>query len=133
MKKTLSFACLHFTVAFTVAYLLTGNALMGGLIALIEPAVNTVAFYFHDKAWNTFKWLSAIEHSTQVKTMSFAVMHFSIAFGVSYIITGNALVGGIMAAIEPSINTCVYYFHEQFWQRKSVRNAPNFHRFCSHG
>lgn len=49
--KTLSFSVLHFSIAFTVAYLLTGSALTGGLIAVIEPACNTVAFYFHEKIW----------------------------------------------------------------------------------
>lgn len=49
--KTLSFSVLHFSIAFTVAYLLTGSALTGGLIAVIEPACNTVAFYFHEKMW----------------------------------------------------------------------------------
>lgn len=53
MKKTLSFAIIHFTVAFSLAFLLTGNILIGGLIALIEPMVNTVAFYFHEKVWQT--------------------------------------------------------------------------------
>ena len=51
MKKTISFAILHFSVAFSVTYLLTGSMLLGGAIALIEPAINTVVFYFHDKAW----------------------------------------------------------------------------------
>ncbi|WP_416397766.1 DUF2061 domain-containing protein [Allohahella sp. A8] len=52
MKKTLSFAVLHFSVAFTVAYLLTGSMIIGGTLALIEPAVNTVGFYFHEKVWS---------------------------------------------------------------------------------
>ena len=52
LLKTLSFAVLHFCIAFTVAYLLTGSLLTGGLIALIEPACNTVAFYFHERLWN---------------------------------------------------------------------------------
>ncbi|CAA0090433.1 Uncharacterised protein [Zhongshania aliphaticivorans] len=51
MKKTISFAMMHFTVAFSVAYILTGSAVVGGMLALIEPAVNTVVFYFHEKAW----------------------------------------------------------------------------------
>lgn len=51
MKKTLSFAAIHFTVAFSIAYLLTGDVILGSLIAMIEPMVNTVAFYFHEKAW----------------------------------------------------------------------------------
>lgn len=52
MLKTLTFAVLHFSIAFTVAYLLTGSLLTGGLIALVEPACNTVAFYFHEKLWS---------------------------------------------------------------------------------
>jgi uncharacterized membrane protein len=51
MTKTLSFAAVHFTVAFTVGYLLTGSVLVGSLLALVEPAVNTVAYHFHEKVW----------------------------------------------------------------------------------
>ena len=49
--KTLSFALMHFTVAFSVAWVLSGSLLIGGLIALIEPAINTVAYAFHEKLW----------------------------------------------------------------------------------
>lgn len=51
MAKTLTFAATHFTVAFTIAWLLTGDVLLGGTIALVEPMVNTVAYYFHEKIW----------------------------------------------------------------------------------
>lgn len=57
MKKTVSFAIMHFTVAFAVVYLLTGSLVIGGAVALVEPAINTVAFYFHEKLWN--KWAPA--------------------------------------------------------------------------
>ncbi|WP_218354854.1 DUF2061 domain-containing protein [Alteromonas lipotrueiana] len=59
MKKTITFAVMHFSVAFTVAYLLTGSLLIGGLLALVEPAINTVAFYFHEKFWNRLESSSA--------------------------------------------------------------------------
>lgn len=52
MYKTITFAILHFTVAFSITYALTGSVVLGGAIALVEPAVNTVAFYFHEKVWN---------------------------------------------------------------------------------
>lgn len=55
MKKTISFAILHFSVAFTITYLLTGSIVIGGAIALLEPAVNTVVFYFHDKVWKNIE------------------------------------------------------------------------------
>ncbi len=49
--KTITFAVTHFTVAFTVAYVLTGDILIGSLIAMVEPAINTVAYFFHEKIW----------------------------------------------------------------------------------
>lgn len=51
MLKTLSFACIHFCVAFTVAYILTGSLVVGGLVALVEPLCNTLAYHFHEMAW----------------------------------------------------------------------------------
>ncbi|MBR9871970.1 MAG: DUF2061 domain-containing protein [Gammaproteobacteria bacterium] len=51
LLKTITFAITHFTVAFSVAYLLTGDLLIGGLIAMVEPAINTVAYFFHEKMW----------------------------------------------------------------------------------
>lgn len=55
MTKTFTFAVLHFSVAFAVTYLLTGSALVGGAVALVEPAINTVVFYFHDKVWKRYE------------------------------------------------------------------------------
>ncbi|QYJ78806.1 DUF2061 domain-containing protein [Shewanella acanthi] len=55
MTKTLTFAALHFSVAFSVTYALTGSVLVGGAVALIEPAINTVVFYFHDKVWKQYE------------------------------------------------------------------------------
>ena len=59
MAKTLSFASLHFTVAFSVGWLLTGSWLIGGALAVVEPAINTVVFHFHEKVWKR------IEHQRQ--------------------------------------------------------------------
>ena len=53
MTKTITFGAVHMTVAFTVAYLLSGSMLVGGAIALVEPAINTVAYFFHEKVWET--------------------------------------------------------------------------------
>lgn len=55
MTKTFTFAVVHFFVAFTVAYALTGSIAIGGTIALIEPALNTVAYFFHEKAWDAVR------------------------------------------------------------------------------
>ncbi|UUM30928.1 DUF2061 domain-containing protein [Vibrio japonicus] len=131
MKKTITFAALHFTIAFSVAYLLTGDILIGSLIAMIEPMVNTVAFYFHERIWQSHHRLKTMTRSTGIKTTSFAVVHFSVAFTVAYLLTGSWVVGGILAAIEPSINTMAYYFHEKVWQRKQLEHSMLIG--CAHG
>lgn len=51
MAKTASFAAVHFTVAFCVGTALTGNPWVGGALAVVEPACNTVAYYFHELFW----------------------------------------------------------------------------------
>lgn len=51
MHKTLSFAILHMGVAFAVGFAMTGSAWVGGALAVVEPAVNTVAYHIHEKFW----------------------------------------------------------------------------------
>jgi uncharacterized membrane protein len=55
MIKTITFAICHFTVAFGVAYALTGSFGIASLLALVEPLVNTVAYYFHEKVWDRIR------------------------------------------------------------------------------
>ena len=59
------------------------------------------------------------------KTVSFAVLHFSVAFSVAWLISGDIMVGGAIALVEPVINTIAYFFHERFWQR-SQRSESAF-------
>lgn len=53
--KTITFAMVHFSVAFSVAWALTGSMVIGGMIALVEPAINTVAYAFHEQIWQRFE------------------------------------------------------------------------------
>ncbi|MCA1789137.1 MAG: DUF2061 domain-containing protein [Thioalkalivibrio sp.] len=55
MIKTISFGIVHFTVAFAVVFVLTGSLVIGGLVALIEPMVNTLAYHYHEKAWDRIR------------------------------------------------------------------------------
>ena len=65
MGKTLSFAGLHFTVAFLLGWLFTGSVLVGGALALVEPACNTVVFHFHEKVWKRIEARRALQAAGQ--------------------------------------------------------------------
>jgi uncharacterized membrane protein len=66
MLKTFTFAVMHFTVAFLVVYALTGSFVIGGAVALIEPAVNTVGFYFHEQIWQRIEHKHSSSHEPRL-------------------------------------------------------------------
>lgn len=49
--KTGSYSLMHLTVAISVAYAITQNWRAALAAGLIEPAVQTVAYFLHDRAW----------------------------------------------------------------------------------
>lgn len=51
MTKPITFTLMHFIIAISVAYLLTGSWTMSGAIALVEPLVNSVGYVVHEKVW----------------------------------------------------------------------------------
>jgi uncharacterized membrane protein len=60
--KTLTYLSIHLTIGFTVAYWFTGSFSIAGGIAIIEPCINAVAFFFHEKAWRRGRpaWLQRL-------------------------------------------------------------------------
>jgi uncharacterized membrane protein len=51
IAKTLSYLAVHLTIGFSVAYAFTESLEIAGGLAIIEPMVNAVAFFFHEKLW----------------------------------------------------------------------------------
>lgn len=63
-----------------------------------------------------------------LKTLTFTIMHFCIAFGVTYALTGSVAASGMVAAIEPLCNSVGFYFHEKIWQRFERRGQATAER-----
>ena len=51
LLKTASYYLIHICVAATVAYAVTGNLWASLTLSLLEPTVQAVAFFFHERAW----------------------------------------------------------------------------------
>ena len=52
LKKTGSYYITHMAVAVTVAYAVTGDWMASVTLSLLEPAVQSVVYFFHERAWN---------------------------------------------------------------------------------
>lgn len=78
MAKTASFGVLHLGTAFGVTYAMTGSVAIAGAVTFVEPLVNTVMHYFHDKYWDRVEarlrvWFSPRANGTQTHEASAAV------------------------------------------------------------
>lgn len=49
-------------------------------------------------------------------------MHFVVAFGVSFALTGNIALAGAIAMVEPLVQTFAYHFHEKMWKKLGDEN-----------
>ena len=58
LLKTTSYAVMHMVVAILVAYAWSRSWVIALGIGLIEPCVQTVAFFFHEMAWH--RWAGAM-------------------------------------------------------------------------
>lgn len=61
------------------------------------------------------------QRQTVCKTFTFAVLHFGVAFSVTYALTGSVAIATGVGLIEPVVNTVVFYFHERAWRRAEAR------------
>ncbi len=52
LKKTASYYLVHISVAAMVAYAVTGDLWMSLTLSLLEPSVQAIAFFFHEKVWD---------------------------------------------------------------------------------
>ena len=52
LKKTFSYYLMHIVGAMIVAYFVTKNLWMAMTLSLLEPSVQAIAFFFHEKIWN---------------------------------------------------------------------------------
>ena len=67
MTKTFTYGVMHFLVAMSVAYAISGSWQIALGIGLIEPLVQTVFYTLHERAWRSALpgWLRRLVASRQ--------------------------------------------------------------------
>lgn len=51
LLKTATYYVMHITVAMAVAYAVTGSWVAALTLSLLEPSVQAVAYFCHERAW----------------------------------------------------------------------------------
>ncbi len=56
LVKTISWRITGSGATFLIAYLLTGNFAVAGVIGLTQMVTNTILYYVHERVWNKIVW-----------------------------------------------------------------------------
>lgn len=57
------------------------------------------------------------------KTATFGLMHVATSFTVTYALTGNMAVAGVVTFVEPFVNTVMHYFFDKYWDHPRAESA----------
>ena len=124
LQKTISYYLLHMVVAASVGWAVTGSLQAALALSLLEPTVQAVAYFFHDKAWSR---IGPMRARTLRKTTSYYVMHIAVASSVAYAVTGHWWQALSLSLLEPTVQMLFFVLHEKFWesrlQRRTVHHA----------
>jgi uncharacterized membrane protein len=127
-KKT-SQVITHMTIAFVIAYAMTGSIVFGGLAVIIEPLINVLLLPWHEKAWAAVRAQASSERDRYLKIaaekLSQTLMHMAVAFTVMYFATGSLAFGGMAAVLEPICNVLLLPIHDRFWDKLGLRINAN--------
>ena len=67
------------------------------------------------------------KHETTVKTITYCVMHFTVAIAVAFALTGNWALALSIGIIEPLVQTVFFNVHERGWNKiKKNYRCKNF-------
>ena len=123
-KKT-SQVITHMSIAFAIAYAMTGSVVFGGLAIVIEPVINVLLLPLHEKAWAAYHLRTAAGRDSYLavagEKLSQTAMHMIVAFSVMYVATGSLAFGGMAAVLEPICNILLLPVHDRFWDRLELR------------
>ncbi|EXG89326.1 hypothetical protein J624_3213 [Acinetobacter baumannii 1062314] len=58
---------------------------------------------------------------TLKKTLSYYIMHITVAMLVAYFVTGNIWMALTLSMLEPTVQAFAFFFHEKVWAAEDRR------------
>jgi uncharacterized membrane protein len=56
LVKTVSWRITGSGATFGISYMISGNIVVAGSIAIIQLVSNTILYFIHERVWNRVKW-----------------------------------------------------------------------------
>lgn len=116
IAKTAAFAVIHLAIAVLLGWMFTGGFVLGGLLAFIEPAINTLVAHHLEKFIGRANLPP--RRSALVLSGSLAGSHLVVAIAVGWALTGSWIAASAYAIVEPLANAVAHHFFSRWWERR---------------
>lgn len=119
IAKTASFAVIHLAIAVTLGWLFTGAFVLAGMIALVEPAVNTLVG--HRIAKLGIGRGRSRRQQAFLQSAAMGAAHLVVAIGIGLLFGGSFIAMTAYAIVEPMANAVAHYFFDLWWHDRRRR------------
>ena len=116
LAKTITWRAVGTLDTILLSWIITGNPFTGLKIGVSEVVTKMILYYFHERIWSKI----GIEESHKrhlFKTVSWRVIGTLDTVILSWIITGNPIMGLKIGMLEVVTKMILYYLHERAWYR----------------
>jgi uncharacterized membrane protein len=56
LVKTVTWRVTGSSATFLIAYIMTGNFAISGVIGIVQLISNSILYFIHERVWNQIKW-----------------------------------------------------------------------------
>jgi uncharacterized membrane protein len=114
IAKTLTWRAVGTLDTVLISWMITGNPLTGMKIGLSEVVTKMVLYYLHERLWFRVRLVESQKRHI-LKTLSWRAIGTLDTIILSWIITGNPLMGLKIGTVEVITKMVLYYLHERTW------------------
>ena len=123
IAKTFTWRIVGTLDTIALAWLITGDAMAGLQIGVLELVTKFILYYLHERAWSNIRFqkkqnLLKIDENKKrhlYKTFSWRFIGTLDTMMLAWIITGNPVTGLKISLFELVTKMILYYFHERIW------------------
>ncbi len=122
LAKTMTWRIVGTIDTIIIAWIISGNPLIGLSIGGTEVITKMILYFFHERLWlkvnnkkrqHTFLY----RYRHLAKTISWRLIGTIDTILISWVIAGDPMVGLKVGGIEVVTKMILYYLHEKVWHR----------------
>jgi uncharacterized membrane protein len=122
IAKTITWRIVGTLDTILLSWLITGNAFLGLKIGLVEVITKMVLYFLHERVWykiNLSKNGVILESRKRhlAKTVTWRAVGTIDTMLISWILSGNPLIGLKIGIAELISKMILYYLHERVWYK----------------